>query len=219
MDMRGYLWLKRVVGAVLLCGVLVWGGGGCAAAGFVASAVQGPKKVEAKYKPTTRPTVVVVDSYRVKDGTTETIEFREALASFVTDELRRNAVVPVIDNYKVFDLRMSDPKSFRALSVDGIGKKLGAEQVVYVDLVRARTTEPMGGQAVQGEVSAVVKLVDVPTGKTLWPTESSEGYFVSSDVPFTQKDENTNTPAVREGLARAVALQIGRLFYAYEVPQ
>lgn len=211
--MRGW-WISMLVwGFVTLLATLT---SGCLIAGYAASIAQGPPKVEAKYKPTSRPMAVVVESSRQKGNAGQ---IREQLSGLLAVELRRNNVAEVVESYKVHDLRQSDPKAFRAMTVDEIGKKVGAEQVLYVDLLQADVSENTGGVMMKGIVTAEVRLVDVPTGKVLWPQGLGDGYLVSVETPYKATKDSSARDAMREGLARGAADTIAKLFYTWVIPE
>lgn len=209
--------IRAFVLAVAL--LLVTLGSGCAAAGFAAYVLQPPPKVEAKYKPTSRPIVVFVDSDHARGSGAQALAVRDSLASFIVEELQKNKVGEVVESYKVYDLRTSDPKAFKTMTVDEVGRRTGGEQIIYVDLKKVAVGETTGGKLLRGELVAIVKMVDATTGKTVWPDNLSEGYPLDLDTPFTMSDETTSVESMREGIARSAADQIAKLFYTYTLPQ
>lgn len=212
MTKRGVLMLVLGMGLSLT-------GAGCAALGLAAHVLQPPRKVEAQFVPTTRPVAVLVESYRVKAAAGgATLTLRDTLASFVVEELRKHRPEGVVlDSHKVYDLRNRDARAFKAMTIDEIGRKLGVEQVIYVDLIRAGVMESTGGDLVRGEMTAMVRVVDSATGRTLWPTEVQDGRAVGVDTPFTRVDDTTNANTVADGITRATADQIAKMFYTYTV--
>lgn len=202
-----------VTGLMLL---LSMAAAGCAAAGLAATMLKPPEKVQARYKPTSRPTAVVVENYRLP-GSGNSI--RDSLASQLVVELRKNNVVPCVDSYKIYDLRSSNPRAYRTMTIDEIGKRVGAEQVIYVDLVNSGVGMSTGGDMVRGDMAALVKVVDVQTGRTLWPDGMEEGYYVSIDIPFALINPDKTHQSVSKSLIQSSADRIAKLFYTWTVPE
>jgi hypothetical protein len=199
--------------AITLLGLTITG---CAIAGFAATVLKPPEKVPAKYTPTSQPMAVLVESSRLKGNTNN---IRDSLASYLALELRRNKVADIIDPYRIYDLRNVDQRAFKAMTIDGVGRKVGAKQVLYVDLREADVVESTGGQLMKGGVTALVKVVDADSGQTLWPDELQDGYLVTLDTPFTTTSTVTTPDSAREDLARATADAIAKLFYSWVVPE
>lgn len=189
---------------------------GCVAAGYVATVFAPPQKVEALHKPASRPTAVVVENYRLPGNWAA---IRDTLASQLVLELRKNNVAPMVDSHLVYDLRMMDPKAFRKMTVDEIGRKVGAEQVIYVDLITSSIGTATGGAMVKGDMAALVKMVDAKTGKTLWPAGVEEGYYVEIDIPYGMVNEDNTPGNVYNTLTLSSADRIAKLFYTWTVPE
>lgn len=188
---------------------------GCVAAGYIAHVASGPPKVQALYTPTTRPTAVLVDS-RNQRGVDSAL--RDQLASLLTVELEDRKVVPVVAFHRIYDLRHADPRGFRQLKVDEVGRRVGAEQVIYVEILESDFVPTSAGMLLKGSLTAVVRVVDVETGDVLWPTTMSEGYMVAVETPF-QERRAASADAVREAVCRLMADRIARLFYTYRVEE
>lgn len=210
--------MSLLVSTLSVAVLLLIGGAmsGCAAAAYTMVLLKPPEKIPPLYVPSTRPTAVLVESYRVKGNV---LGVRDSLAGFISAELEKNKVAEMVPTHRVYDLRTSDHRAFRALTVDQIGRKVGAEQVIYVDVLEARVVESVGNQVVAGRVSAQVKVVEVATGRTLFPSGLEEGHLVSVETPFARTDDLTTPERVKEALCRTAASQIARLFYTYTVPE
>ena len=211
--MRGYMVSVLALGlGITLAGV----GGGCAAVGVAAYMLEPPKKSVAKYTPTTRPMAVVVENARQK-GSAGLI--RDQMSGFLVAELREHKVAEMIENHRVYDLRYADVKAFRAMSVDEIGRRVGADQVLYIDLVQADVADVTEGTMMRGSLIAMVRLVDSKSGEVLWPEASEEGFALVVETPLQTQMDRTNVEAMREGLARSAAGTIAKLFYTYNLPR
>lgn len=200
--------------AWVLMGLLAMSTGGCLAAGVVAYAASGPPKVEAAYRPTTRPTAVLVEhtSTRGAPG-----GVRDLVASFLVAELREHKVAPIVDFHRVYDLRQLDPRAFRAMTVDEIGRRVGAEQVIYVEIFEADFVPALSGALVKAAMSVGVRVVDVETGELMWPTSMEEGHRLVIESPYHERTTTLSPDEVKEQTCRLAARQIARLFYSYYI--
>jgi hypothetical protein len=188
---------------------------GCQAVAAAAIVFQPPPKSEAKYVPTTRPIVVFVDSDR-QSGNAGTV--RETITALIVDELREHKVGPIIDIDQLYNLRTKNAKAFRSMKVDEVGKKVGAEQVIFVDIVDAQIIVNSGGQLIKGKAQAFVRVVDVPTGQTLWPTNLNDGWPVMVESKYKSGNESS-ADSMREEMVRAMASSVAKLFYTYNLEE
>jgi hypothetical protein len=205
-----------VLGRIALLAMIAAWAGGCVAAGFAAQALQGPPKRKALYEPDPRPMVVLVENAR-QQGSAGPI--RELLTGLLNQALRENKVADPIPGYKLHDLRMADAKAFRDMNIDEVGRRVGAEQVLYVEIVRADIETHTGDTLVSGAVQVLVRVVDVPTGKTLWPDNSLEGWPVIVETPTADYKKVGGVQPMREALARATASKIAKLFYTHLIEE
>ena len=187
--------------------------GGCTAAGAAAYVLTGPPSVPAKYTLEKKPTLVLVENYR---HPTAAANDAQQLTRYLNDEFHVHELAPVIDEMELYQLRSSEADNYRKMTIPAIGKAVGAEQVLYVDLTGVSIRSPQTGNMLKGEISVRVRVVDVASGETLWPTGTSEGAPMSYETPMLSLNEPTDVHAVRQKLHRQMAAAIGRLFYTYK---
>lgn len=185
---------------------------GCSAVGFAASALGGPTVHDPKYAPTSRPTVVLVDNYRTKVPTTS---LRDAVSTLLTEELKEHNVAPIVPQYKVYDLRAASPAAFRQMRIEQVARAVGAEQVIYVDVLDAGVASTMGDQLLKGGISVTIKVVDGATGETLWPKQFDDGYPFTIEMRYTPSGADVNNESIQGEMARQTADGIAKLFYKY----
>ncbi|CAN5567906.1 hypothetical protein BH10PLA1_BH10PLA1_09770 [soil metagenome] len=183
---------------------------GCNVIGAIAYKVTPLPKTPAKYKPDQDLAVVVVENSR-NPGASE-IDAQQ-IAMLVADELRKNKVVPLVDDSAVENLRDQDPKAFKKMSLPAIGRGVGAKQVIYVDLSRVQIEAAVADQMIKGSVDATVRVIDVHSGNLRFPVEAAQGWPVSMETPFLTVDEKTDETSLRRRLHDGLAISIGRLFY------
>lgn len=174
---------------------------------------------EAHYKLKNRPTAVLVENFRNPDLAASDAELltRNLSDKLAAVEVDKKKLVEVIPFEKVLDLRNSRPKDFATMTIPQIGKAVGAEQVIYVDLQASGVAPMATGEVLQGKAAANIKVVDVATGDTLWPTEMEEGYAVSGQTSPLKGQDSSTFNAVREELYDTLADRIAKLFYKYRL--
>jgi hypothetical protein len=123
-------------------------------------------------------------------------------------------VAPLVDLKKLYELRDNE-KNIDKMTITQIGKAVGAEQVLYVDLIRFG--EGDSGVAMRSRLDARVHMVDVKTGATTFPAMGQPNWAISMETPIDVILTDTNIGEVRETLLRAAGTEIGRLFHDYTV--
>jgi hypothetical protein len=187
--------------------------GGCNVAGALWYKVAGPPKVPAKYKPDKKaPLLVLAENLRTPSASSADADM---LARYVGEELAANKVAPIVDLDKLRALRDERGNGFAKLSVTAIGRNVGAQQVLYIQVTRNLIKPFAGDNSYTGDATAVVKLIDARTGDTLWPRDVGDGHEVSttSSVGLDRASSETD---VRQHMYRDLAYEIGRLFYAWQ---
>ena len=186
---------------------------GCEAASVITYKLTGPPKVPAKYTPDkTKPLLVLVENPKQRSAASTEPEL---IAGLIIDQLNAKEVAPMIDLTKLHAVRDAHVADYSKMSIAAIGRAAGAAQVIYVQLDVQPIRQMPGGDTMQGQAAARVKLIDVVSGETLWPTDLSDGYEVGAASELG-KDRAKSAMDVREGLARSLADQVARLFYKWE---
>jgi len=191
----------------------------CAPLGALAYKLQPDPTQDARYKLKDRPTAILVENFENPDLAANDAELltRNLYENITKVEVEKKKLAPFIPFQKVLDLRNSKPKDFPQMSMSQIGKAVGAEQLIYVDLQNGGVA-PLGtGAAMQGKAHAMVKVIDVETGDTLWPNDLADGYPVSAQTNPLAGQDASNYNAVREDLYDTMADQIAKLFYKYTI--
>jgi len=206
---------NMVLGHLFVIGIWSFGLlllGGCNVIGAVAQ-VAGPPDVEPLYVPAKTPMLVLAENYSDLSGTTVD---GEQLERFVIEELQAHDVAPIADCGKVYTLRAGEPQQFRTTSIDQLGRIAGAAQVLYINLHSSSTYVGQGSEVFHGRGSALVRIVDVETGQTLWPVDAPEGFAVGQDSRLVRARPGVDDASVRRDVLHGLADQIGKLFYKYK---
>ena len=186
---------------------------GCQLAGAVAYKVAGPEEVEAKHVLARVPTLVLVENYENPGASALD---SEQLGYFVGGELKDHMVAPVVDAGRLADLKASHGSGYREMRVQDVGAALGAQQVVYVDMLDCRVEDTAGGELIKASVAVRVKVVDVGSGHTVWPTDIAEGYPVRLDTPYQREGKRNTQMALRREVLRVTGVKVAKLFYKWK---
>jgi hypothetical protein len=203
--------MARCAKMLALCGAMMLSG--CNYGGALLHSVEGPKEHKAEYLPPKEPMAVLVENY--SNGSGARLD-ADQIAAFLSGELKLNHVAPIVAAAKVYELRVSDPARFHAMSIAAVGKAVGAKQVLYVDVQTSTIEGPTGGESMKGALTGRVKVVDVKTGETRWPADSEGGYPLEYATPWLNHSPETNEMTMKEKLNRSVADTIARLFYTWK---
>jgi hypothetical protein len=183
---------------------------GCAALGAGASKLSDDTE-KAKYVPNKKDRMLVlVESYGLTlDSDIEAQHLTLSLRKAILDA----KVAPLVDQQTLESLKDANPDQFQPMTIAEIGRKVGAGQVLYVNIWRAEIDKPPGSGQVRGSMDAVVKIVDTATGDTRWPGESSSDavQITTNWFPDSQKSDTD----VRAQMADQMAEDIGKLFHDY----
>jgi hypothetical protein len=206
---------------------LIASASGCNIMGAVAAKVTPPPVVKAHYTPKKVPLIVVVEK---KENPAESWMDAERIARLITGRLKAKEVAPTIDPSVLPDMsgmgkpgrpgRFGDAtlmstEPVRRVPPAEAGRKAGAKQVLYVDLVEFDAQPVLGSEISRGRITANVQMIDADTGATLWPTDTTQGHRVSASTPPTQVSGATGDQAVRDQLCQELALKVSRLFHKW----
>ncbi len=184
---------------------------GCNVIGAVHYAAVGPPRQPALFELKQVPTVVLVENY---EAPSVGILDSDRLAMLLTRELQNNTTIELVPSERVAQLREQQRQAFSRMRISEIGKAVGAEQVIYVNLVRSEVEQTAG--LLKASVAARVKVVDATSGRLLWPPDSAEGYPVSHETPMVRPDEKVTHQTIRAEMIDTMAVRISRLFHSWK---
>ena len=207
----------RAASELLLIALVTIASSGCNVIGYAAQAVAGTTKVPAAFTLPARTTLVLAERYGLQ---TSDEHDADALARYVSDELRNNNAASLVDPTRVYELRTdrASRDAFRGMTVAAVGEKLGADQVIYINLISCEVTTEPGTDMLRGRGMVTVKVVEAHTGATLWPTDAEQGHPIDAQTRlYSPREKGVSEPSVRTLVHRQLADQVARLFYAYSV--
>lgn len=190
--------------------------GGCQLVAFIVAQFAPPQDVEAVYEPPEGKTVLVfVDDFR-RPVSYEPI--KEALAEGVAAELVEHEVAARTIPYGKFEDLVHSTRDFNRMPIPNVGRELGADLVVYVEIRRFSLKEDDQSPLWQGQMDVNVKVVNSQTG-ILWPKGRPDGYPVSyAEREPSQDLSETYGTVVAKKVAAKMSRKVARLFYDHKVP-
>ena len=186
---------------------------GCTAASALQYKLAGPPAVEPQYVPAKESMLVLVENYRASAAGQSDAE---VLARHLVRELKTHDVAPLVPLDALYALQTNEGAAFRKMSMAAVGRKLGAKQVLYVDVQQSSIGAAPGSELLKGRIGVQVRVVDVGTGATRWPTEATEGIPLAYETPLPRADVNTTEAMVRQRMNAVMARNIARLFYKWK---
>lgn len=197
---------------------------GCEVVGFVAQGIVGDKSKIA-HKLADVPTVVLVD-----DPNNQLAGAAGVLAERVGYDLVEHKVLKaqhVVSSFKVRDLQARLGEGFYKSPIDQIGRELGAEQVIHINVEDAGIVADPG--VVQPTGTVAVKVISVTDAKRVFPADapsrdmtgvemSRRGYPVSVSLKHymgLQGGETGERTVLARRLADQMGIEVARLFYRY----
>jgi hypothetical protein len=203
---------SRILTALSLSFLLV--AGGCAAAGAAAYAATPADTIKAKYNIPKGPTLVLVESFgNAGDATL----YADQLGVALVRDLQDNKAAQLVDPRLLVNLREGDTDKYNKMTIDGIGRALGAKQVLYVNVLRAQLDNPAGSTSARGQIAVVVRIVDSTSGETAWPAYARDGELIQIQTPWLSSDAPVPMrPDVRQDMVMRTADSVSKLFYDWE---
>ena len=202
-------------GAMLCILVAIASGmlGGCNVAGYVSQGLIPPSDIPALYNPADRLTLVLVDDPGRK---MPTIALADQVAGRVGQVLVAQKVIGrFVPTTVITELRDSET-DFDRWAIDRVGRRIGAEQVIYVLLQDFQLTE--SGQIYRPVASVRVKVLDVASGSRMFPADNRHGYALTTVQEYEDLEAGgRGTEAVvARRLAEQLAEDIAKVFYKHK---
>jgi hypothetical protein len=187
--------------------------GGCQLFG-VAAHVYGPPPVKPRYIPQKRPMVVYVQA--LPDPSGHDTGQTDALARAIESQLHANDVAPIVPSLSIAELRSNRPQQFVQMRPDAIARAVGAQQLLWVNVLECSFSPAPGSGVFRGQISLEVRVLDATDGRQLWPDDSPDGAEVTCQTPMLRAADHINTASVQRDLYLAAADQVAKLFYRHK---
>ena len=172
----------------------------------------GEPPVPAQFEPPKEPTLILVENYRSPDSMQLD---GDQIAHQIGEELKKEAKLDLVDSEKLQELREDDVEAYRKMKITDVGKAANAKTVIYVDLLESEVSQDPSQGAVHAVATARIKVVDVKTGNTLWPSDASHGKELSQTVEYDQLD-GQRAVAMHTEMLTKLSSKIAKLFYTWK---
>ncbi len=192
--------------------VLCFALAGCGPIGALAYKASSEPEVPARYVPKKAPMLVVVENFHNPDSVGLAAE---QLTRQLTVELRHHNVAPMIDPDPVYEFRSEHPEQYAKMNISEVGKRFKAGQILYGDLVQFSIEPTLATDMVKGHAQIRTRIVDVASGRTLWPPDVSSGESITLDTPYLHLTNGASESFVRGQLISALSERVGRMFYKW----
>jgi hypothetical protein len=189
---------------------------GCSILGVISERASGGDEQKAKYVPNKNDSMLVlVESYGLAlDSDVEIQHMTLTLRKTLVDD----KIASMVDPNALERLKDANPDQYKNTTITDIGRKVGARQVLYVNIWRSEIVNPPGSGQMRGHMDATVKIVDTATGDTRWPVDApSEAVQITTN--WTPENADTTETDLRAQMADQMAEDIGKLFHNYHVDQ
>jgi hypothetical protein len=183
--------------------------------------LHGPPRTPAAYELEDRPTIVFVDDRaNVIDRNSEYLRRRIAdTASRIL--MQKELVMVTIRPQDALALAKRNDRHREVMPVDAIGRAVGAEQIIYVQMLKFKETPD--GVTPRPIAAAQVKVLDVINRTRLFPpAEEMDAYPLNVEMPpvntenYASMDSRT---VILEMLADQTGVELAKLFYEHETKE
>jgi hypothetical protein len=212
-SMRGSITGLFCGGAAIACLIGCLALQGCMAVGAIAYKVSPPPKIQAVYKMPSERTLVLVENYR-NPGVSD--QDAERLGREIADQFKKHKIAPVVDPDKLFEYRSDKGNAFDQMTIAAIGRAMGANQVLYVDIVDYGGEWTLASDMLHPKADIRVRVVDVKTGNTAWPAEAARGYPMNIELQYANIKDTATAMDEQEAICQSTADHVAKLFYAHE---
>ena len=210
--------MKAIVSITVLMAALL--AGGCQVLPWMVASFSPPKKVAAVYQlPKDQKVLVLVEN---KPGLQTQDMVKYELADRISKKLVEHKIALSTVSSEQVQLLSSTQPGFRSLPISEVGKKLGADLVVYVQVDNVSLKDNASESLWHGRLAASVWVVEVKEQKRLWPTDLPEGMGYSAAPVDLKSADNPSTvyaDTVIRDLTEKMSDNVSKLFYEYSEPQ
>jgi hypothetical protein len=178
----------------------------------------GQPKADALYEPVDRPTVVFVDDRHNVIPMNATRIRREIADKVSTDLMEQEVLTQVISSRDAMAMARNQDREGRLMSIEAIGETVGAEQVIYVEMVSFQGSPD--GYSPRPTAACRLKVVDVPNRERLFPGPDADQPWqpvaiVSPPISPDLYASDEGRRQIESVLAVLIGDQIAKLFYAH----
>ena len=185
---------------------------GCNIAVPVFFAVQGPPKLPGAFEPDAgRTTVLLIDDPRNK---VPRRELRLNIGQVADENLLRHKVFPagMLISSKSALAASRGSEQGPKLSVVDIGRRVGAQVVIYVEVTD--WTLVSNGEGISPQAAVSIRVLDPLSNERLFPAEG--GLTVVASLPPEAESKQPNRGVLERALAKELGTAISEAFFDHE---
>lgn len=188
---------------------------GCNIGVPVMYAITGPPKIQAVYElDASRPTVILVDDPRSR---VPRRELRLLIGQTADETLLKNKAVEggkLIGSRSALSAATSSASS-QSLSIVDVGRRVGAEVVIYAEVTDWRLA--LGNDGIAPSAALSITVYDTLANQRLWPEEG--GQVLMTSLPAESGFKQGDRPVLERMLAKEVGLRLAQVFYEHAKDQ
>jgi hypothetical protein len=147
---------------------------------------------------------------------------KQMLAEKVSAELRGSKLVrSTVPYVKLHEFSAQVGQRWYRMDEGGMGvaevtRSLGGDLAIYLSIRHFQLKDNPADPSWRGKLTLLVKVVSAE-GKRLWPTDRTDGYEVTVDMPPSAGEGPSVGPALAQQLAELMAVKVADLFRSHEV--
>ncbi len=147
------------------------------------------------------------------------------ITHLITEDIRRqfkrNNIAPTVPSSRLATVKRKEGVRFSRMGLSAIGKKAGANMVLYVRAKEFGLGDSGYGQTYQLELDIdKVRLVDVRKKKKVWPEEDIDGHSFLVKMKMKNHDGSSQFEHEQiQDITREAADRIAKLFYEYQAKE
>ncbi len=204
---------RRAILVVTALAAVAVGGAGCQVGWVLLERMFPKRRVPAEFKLPKKATVLVFP-----DDVENPLSYppvKRILAQRVAQGLlEKKLVAAVVPHDRLTALRAAEP-DFNRLAVATVGRKLGADVVVYLAVDAFSLKDNPVNTLWRGKFAVRVRVVDVQKGR-LWPDQTA-GHRVAVSLPLAESTSETFGAELARMLAERLGEKVVGLFHEHYV--
>jgi len=202
----------KIAGWLLL---MVVSSGGCQQTAILWVNLFGGDTIESQYTLTKGPLFVFIDD---RDGLVDEPKAIREVHETISEIFRKENVNHRVIAFADWRQLQQSERKYRNMPIRLVGEKLGADQVLYVRILRFKLQSEAGAPLFKGEFVANVKVLSTESENSeirLWPREE-RGHRVAATTRPTSMDGDKTASDVAKELGIRLGQHIAGLFYDHK---
>ncbi|MFQ5411775.1 MAG: hypothetical protein ACE5EC_05740 [Phycisphaerae bacterium] len=195
--------------------ILAASSSGCQQMAIVWANLTGGETIEAQYTLTKGPLFVFIDD---RDGLVDEPKAIREVHATISEIFRKENVNHRVIPFADWRHLQQSERKYRGMTIQAVGEKLGADQVLYVRIDQFSLQSEAGAPLFKGEFIARVKVLSTEREVSvirLWPREE-RGHRVAASTRPVSTDGDKTAADVADELGKRLGWEIAGLFYDHK---